>query len=235
MEYFISSHHWLDALTPPLEYHIKNLADKVQLLLEKDKNVSSTVSQHKKIDMPKEKESFGEAYLVTERWIKSGYQYYILEGISKELKALITNPPNDINITDTDVLNLLMIAAIHFGGNWNFWIQKNPKKTKAIELLIQILNISYDRPRFRVLVALQDFNKTDINHVLDKMGNEVHTGIKTLIDKYVLPNKVQEYLLKIKKGDEPDIAKKAAVVLREISHYYGTTSGEDNLSGMPLL
>jgi len=33
MEYFISSPHWLDALTPPLEKHIRNLAETVKILL----------------------------------------------------------------------------------------------------------------------------------------------------------------------------------------------------------
>lgn len=35
LEYFISSPHWLDALTPPLEEHLQYLADTVQLLLER--------------------------------------------------------------------------------------------------------------------------------------------------------------------------------------------------------
>ncbi len=35
LEFFISSPHWLDALTPPLEEHLQYLADTVQLLLER--------------------------------------------------------------------------------------------------------------------------------------------------------------------------------------------------------
>lgn len=35
LEYFISSPHWLDAMTPPLEEHLQYLADTVQLLLER--------------------------------------------------------------------------------------------------------------------------------------------------------------------------------------------------------
>jgi len=33
MEYFISSQHWLDAVTPPLEQHLKRLSETVRLLL----------------------------------------------------------------------------------------------------------------------------------------------------------------------------------------------------------
>ena len=35
MEYFISSPHWLDALTPPLEKHLESLASLVKLLLDR--------------------------------------------------------------------------------------------------------------------------------------------------------------------------------------------------------
>jgi hypothetical protein len=33
MEYFLSSPHWLDALTPPLEDHLEYLADSVRAIL----------------------------------------------------------------------------------------------------------------------------------------------------------------------------------------------------------
>ncbi|MEW6572774.1 MAG: tetratricopeptide repeat protein [Bacillota bacterium] len=35
LEYFVSPHHWLDALTPPLEKHLKSLAEVVEILLKK--------------------------------------------------------------------------------------------------------------------------------------------------------------------------------------------------------
>ena len=36
LEYFLSTPHWLDALTPPLEKHLHHLADTVQLLLSRE-------------------------------------------------------------------------------------------------------------------------------------------------------------------------------------------------------
>jgi len=36
LEYFLSSSHWMDALTPPLEQHLRTLAAKVRALLEMD-------------------------------------------------------------------------------------------------------------------------------------------------------------------------------------------------------
>ncbi len=44
MEYFISSQHWLDALTPPLENHLEELARKVIRLLTDDGSTSSAPS-----------------------------------------------------------------------------------------------------------------------------------------------------------------------------------------------
>ena len=35
LEYFISTQHWLDALTPPLEDHLNHLAETITVLLEK--------------------------------------------------------------------------------------------------------------------------------------------------------------------------------------------------------
>jgi hypothetical protein len=44
MEYFVSSSHWLDALTPPLERHLQRLADTVQVLLSGgDTSIAGTV------------------------------------------------------------------------------------------------------------------------------------------------------------------------------------------------
>jgi len=34
LEYYISSPHWLDALTPPLEQHLKQLTSTIQILLD---------------------------------------------------------------------------------------------------------------------------------------------------------------------------------------------------------
>lgn len=45
MEYFISSQHWLDALSPPLEKHLEELARKVMRLLTADGSASSPDSR----------------------------------------------------------------------------------------------------------------------------------------------------------------------------------------------
>ena len=42
MEYFISSDHWLDALTPPLESHVRKLVETIKLLRDRDARSSAT-------------------------------------------------------------------------------------------------------------------------------------------------------------------------------------------------
>ena len=42
LEYFISTQHWLDALTPPLEDHLEHLAETITVLLAKKKGEGDT-------------------------------------------------------------------------------------------------------------------------------------------------------------------------------------------------
>src|SRR5262245_47756102 len=44
LEYFISAPHWLDALTPPLEQHLRRLADTVERLLGSDVPTNAAVA-----------------------------------------------------------------------------------------------------------------------------------------------------------------------------------------------
>src|SRR5208283_5420050 len=43
LEYFIGSLHWLDAITPPLEDHLRRLADSVKALLRVDRTAPAVV------------------------------------------------------------------------------------------------------------------------------------------------------------------------------------------------
>ena len=48
LEYFISSPHWLDAMTPPLEEHLQYLADTTQLLIDRRAGKSGATGQMRK-------------------------------------------------------------------------------------------------------------------------------------------------------------------------------------------
>jgi hypothetical protein len=49
IEYFLSSPHWLDALTPPLQQHLDRLAKNVQALLARDVNDETTLGSAPRI------------------------------------------------------------------------------------------------------------------------------------------------------------------------------------------
>lgn len=47
MEFFLSSAHWLDAITPPVEKHLNKLTNTIKELLESSKNVLSQSSKER--------------------------------------------------------------------------------------------------------------------------------------------------------------------------------------------
>jgi TIR domain/Ankyrin repeats (3 copies)/Ankyrin repeats (many copies)/Ankyrin repeat len=50
MEYYISSQHWLDALTPPLERHLTRLCESVEALLSRQSAVENEIPQSKSLE-----------------------------------------------------------------------------------------------------------------------------------------------------------------------------------------
>lgn len=89
------------------------------------------------------------------QWATAGYAYHIVEGISERLKAFLRHPPVEVDIEDNETLSFLLVAALHFGGNWPFWVERTRNNTETSQHLIRVLNISYIRPRLRALYALQ--------------------------------------------------------------------------------
>ena len=100
---------------------------------------------------------------------------------------------------------------------------------------MSVLSISYNRPRFRALFALQSLNPKELKKVLDKRSAALSPDIEALLNKYILHGKFAEYLSMVKEKGEPDIAKRAASVLREIGQYSGKVHGSKGASGLPML
>jgi len=223
LEFFISAHHWLDAITPPMAKHIATLADSIEGYLS-GKHVATT-----KYDPLKEIES------ITERWIQSGYQYSLLEGINEQLKILIKHPNEDIAIDDKGMLLMLMMASVHHGGDWPSWVRRNQDNEQAVVQLIKTMNISYFRPRFRALYALQSFSTDRISKSKNEMTGEVDPSVMRLIETYVMSGTVAEYLLKVKHGTDEEMARKAAKVLEEITRYTDIAFTDKSSESMPEL
>ena len=52
LEYYISSPHWLDALTPPLEQHLKQLTSTIQILLDRASAHTSQAPAERREERP---------------------------------------------------------------------------------------------------------------------------------------------------------------------------------------
>ena len=224
MELFISANHWLDAISPPVEKHIKSLTDNVENLLSGRCDSKTQYDPIKEIDN------------TAAKWVSSGCPYHMLEGINQQLKLLVRQPPDDIAVKDSDTLMMLLMAALHFGGDWAFWVRKNEGSKNALQQLLIQLNIDYYRPRFRALYALQSYDVNKVKSMVNEVGDKISQGNKSIIEKYVYSRSIPEYLEKISKGADAEIAKRASAVLNEIGRYSGTQCSRNGTkSELPML
>ncbi len=103
---------------------------------------------------------------ITEAWIESGYQHYVVEGLNHKQLGFIRHPPKNLSIDDAKLSQLLMLAAFQHGGNWFFWFEKAKEIDNTIDILIETLSISYKRVLYRVLYALQNFDREKRNSTI---------------------------------------------------------------------
>ena len=166
-------------------------------------------------------------------WAEAGYPYHLIEGLNETLKAFIRHPQETLKIKDNIALAFLLVAALHHGGNWCYWVRKNIKNPDAVNSLAQVLVISYTRPRFRTLYALQLFAVSGTLELPDNWKNSLDPDMHKIIEKYVATGKVTDYLSLVKQKADPELAKKAAAVLREIGQYGENISTGKKSSGLP--
>jgi len=176
-----------------------------------------------------------EATRMADYWSKAGYPYHLVETISDKLKAFLNHPSEDVEIDDKGTHHFLMVASIHFGRNWFYWLDKAGKDAKSAAHLIRILIIAYIRPRLRALYALQQIPRKEVEKALEDYPEKIPQEISGLLRKYPLRSAVMEYIKKIIEGPDPELRKKAASVMREIERYTGKTYGKKTISGLPLI
>jgi len=224
MELFISVNHWLDAITPPVEKHLNILADNVANILA---GTVSPVQQHDPIR---------EIDRIAAQWVAADCPYEMLEDFNRKLQLFLREPPDDVVFKQEDTLLMLMMAALHFGANWGFWVKRNGENCKAVEQLLIHLNHHYFRPRLRALYALQHFPKAIVENGLKNLADAVSSGNKSLIEKYVYSQSVPEYFEKLEKALDMDMGVKVAAVKREVAKYWenAADSGAGE-SSLPVL
>ena len=223
MELFISANHWLDAITPPVERHLSRLAASVASLLAGD--VDSRFSH----------DPVREIEALAGRWTKSGCPYQQLEEISKKMQLFLREPPTDLVFKDEDTLLMLMLAAIHFGANWLYWVRKNSGSRAAVRQLLGLLRISYLRPRLRALYALEQFAPELVAGEIRNLDRELSRGSRALLEKYVQTQNVEGYLEKLRNGDDPELCLKAGAVLKEIRRFRGKTGAAEPQNELPIV
>ena len=101
MEYFISSYHWIDALTPPIEKHIKNLCKTIHLLLAQkaEKNEICLKGQMadtntELIGISSKLEEHGDKEIITPKFPLKGVVEELLENSREYSSVKVPSPPD---------------------------------------------------------------------------------------------------------------------------------------------
>lgn len=164
-----------------------------------------------------------ETYQLSEiahKWETANRCYYIVERLSDELIAMIRHPPLEIKRVDEPLRSFLLLAGLHHGGNWLYWLRVNLQSKHIISTLLTALTVSYDRVKFRAFYSLQFVYHTELLNVIDNNKSIVISkNIKAVIDQFVILKNVMPYLKEITQSDDNKLADKARAVIREIEDF----------------
>ena len=107
LEYFISTQHWLDALTPPLEDHMAHLAETITVLLEKKSSKEKPLPAGGEAPAPSQPPSQPEVKAPEER----------------PSTILASAPPRQIPWIPLVAIVGLLLVLVVAGGVWWRWSQ----------------------------------------------------------------------------------------------------------------
>ena len=107
LEYFISTQHWLDALTPPLEDHMAHLAETITVLLEKKSGKEKPLPAGGEAPAPSQPPSHPEVKAPEER----------------PSTIMASAPPRQIPYVLLFSLVGLLLVLVVAGGVWWRWSQ----------------------------------------------------------------------------------------------------------------
>ena len=95
-------------------------------------------------------------------------------------------------------------------------------------------DLIYMRPRLRTLYALQFFDPEVLRAAIAGLDAHLPTDVALLMERYVTPAKVEEYLEAVACAADTGVASKAAAVLREARQLWSDRDDADRDSGLPL-
>jgi biotin transporter BioY len=116
LEYFISTPHWLDALTPPLQQHLERLAETTRLILEQD-GVAVNPPSARAADPaphPQPVASSGEIVRGIGRWVTGGTEAPTLAQVFVPRTDLVAN----VALIAATVVAITIFAQVRIGPIW---------------------------------------------------------------------------------------------------------------------
>ncbi|RZB38162.1 MAG: hypothetical protein SRB2_00508 [Desulfobacteraceae bacterium Eth-SRB2] len=181
------------------------------------------------VKRPEEKDEYSIEQLLLDlkefaaEWFRKGCPYGEIENNYKKFK-LCFNDLEFIKDVEDDKIDLFLLGcSLHSGKNWAYWVKRNLKNDAIIKYLVQVMNdINYDRPRLRILYALQQFPQ---NQVLECLDGVVNPAAIQILEEYVVKKRVVEFIL----SQREIIPQKANQVLKELIHLW-----DEQISGFGL-
>lgn len=166
--------------------------------------------------------SLAEVYELSEiaqDWESANRAYHIVERLSDALKGMIRHPPIDMAQADEPLRSFLLLAGLHYGGNWLHWLGLNLRTQHALPTMLTALSVSYDRVRFRAFYGLQFIDTASLISTVNDASVKIGGNTKDIINRFVIPKSVMSYLKEVAQSVDNRLADKARAVIREIENF----------------
>lgn len=148
-------------------------------------------------------------------WFDKGCPYGDIETSYKNFELCLNDRESIKNVEDNKVELFLLVCALHSGKNWAYWVKRNLKNVAVIKHLLKVVNdIHFDRPRLRILYALQQFPQ---DQVLKYMKSVVNPYVIQILEEHVVTRRVIEYI----QSQREKIPQKANQILKELVNLWG--------------
>ena len=156
---------------------------------------------------------------ISKDWKNSEYQHFIVESLTEQQKGFVRHPPKKIDIKEQLLCQFLMIASIQHGGNWFFWLEKSKELENTLKLLVKTLSVSYKRVLYRILYALQIFDKNQLDVEIQHQQKDIPSSMIGIVSTYVKNNWSLDYLESLLKSSDEGTKSRASSVMAEIEKY----------------
>ena len=154
----------------------------------------------------------------SQAWERANHSYEVVLEFEREdeLRDAVADTSIWTKSQGGKVEAFILVVAIHYRLEWNFWTQRNTRNEHAARRLLELLHVSnrFHRPRLRALCALQSFDKELLRKVLkDDFCSEETVQF---LERHVLSGKMIEYLRYLAGHASYPLPQRAEEVLAEL-------------------